>query len=136
MFTILFYAVQNLNDQAIEAAFELFAMAPTNPSACQLIMQQAQSAENMDFLPDFFESALKLYAKNSGAVENLYFHYAYTLCIMGRNEEAWDMVQKAREVFTQNGTLTPEIEQSLDQIQYQVMLNAGVPPDAIKNMME
>ena len=55
---------------------------------------------------------------------------------MQRNEESWNMVQKAREVFTQNGSLTPEIEQSLDQIQYQVMLNMGIPPDAIKNMME
>ncbi len=136
LFTILFYAVQNLNDQAIEASFELFAIAPTNPSACQLIMQQAQSAENMEFLPDFFDQALVLYAENSGALENLYFHYAYTLLLMDRDEEAWVMVQIAREVFTQNGSLTPEIEQSLNQIQYQVMLNMGISPDAIKNMME
>ncbi|MBO4508877.1 MAG: hypothetical protein J5747_09595, partial [Spirochaetaceae bacterium] len=133
---ITLYALLNQNDKAIESSFEMFAIAPTNPAACQLIMQEAQSAGNMDFLPGFFDQALQLYAENSGAVENLYFHYAYTLYIMGRNEEAWDMVQKAREVFTNNGTLTQEIEDTLDQIQYQVLLNAGVPPDAIKNMME
>ena len=107
-------------------------MAPTNPSACQLIMQQGQSAGNMEFLPGFFNQALVLYAENSGAVANLYFHYAYTLCMMERNEEAWNMVQKAREVFTQNGTLTSDIEQSLDQIQYQVMLNMGLPLDGLE----
>ena len=135
-YSITLYALLNQNDKAIESSFEMFAIAPTNPAACQLIMQEAQSAGNMDFLPGFFDQALELYTDNSGAVENLYFHYSYTLCLMGRNEEAWDMVRKAREVFTQNGTLTADIEQSLDQIQYQVMLNAGVPPDAIKNMME
>ena len=135
LFTILFYAAQNLNDQAIESSLELFAIAPTNPSACQLIMQQGQSAGNMEFLPGFFDQALVLYAENSGAVANLYFHYAYTLCLMQRNEEAWNMVLKAREAFTQNGTLTSDIEQSLDQIQNQIMLNMGISPDAIKNMM-
>ena len=136
LFTILFYAAQNLNDQAIESSFELFAMAPTNPSACQLIMQQGQSAGNMEFLPGFFDQALVLYAENSGAVANLYFHYAYTLCLMQRNEEAWNMVLKAREAFTQNGTLTSDIEQSLDQIQNQIMLNAGAPFDAVRNMAQ
>ena len=135
-YSITLYALQNFNDKAIESSFELFGLAPTNPTVCQLIMQEAQAAGNLDFLPGFFDKALELYAGNSGAVENLCFHYAYTLSVMKRNEEAWNMVQKAREVFTQNGTLTPDIEETLDQMQYQIMLNAGAPFDAVRNMVQ
>ena len=134
-YSITLYALQHLNDKAVQSSFELFWLAPTNPTVCQLMMQEAQSAGNMEFLPGFFDQALVLYAENSGALENLYFHYAYTLCLMQRNEEAWNMVLKAREAFTQNGTLTSDIEQSLDQIQNQIMLNMGISPDEIKNMM-
>jgi len=134
-YSITLYALQNLNYQAIESSFELFGLASTNPTVCQLIMQQAQAAGNMGFLPDFFDQALKMYAGNDGAVENLCFHYAYTLYIMERNEEAWSMAQKAKEVFTKNGTLTPDIEETLNQIGYQALLNAGLSPEAVRDMM-
>lgn len=116
LYTIMLYAAQSDNEKAVEASFELFAIAPSNPSACQLIMQQAEAVGNFDFLPDFFDQALILYSEDNGARENLYFHYAYSLGSMGRLEEAYDMAIKAKEVFTENGSLTSEIEENLNQL--------------------
>ncbi|MCR4939425.1 MAG: hypothetical protein K5930_04860 [Treponemataceae bacterium] len=115
-YSISLYAMQNLNANAVEAAFELFSLAPENPAACQMIIEQGQASADLDFLPDFFEAAIKMYKDNSGACENLYFHYAYSLYLMGREDVARNVAFKAKEVFLKNGNLTSEVENMLDQL--------------------
>lgn len=81
-----------------------------------MVMQEYMDAGVKEWLPEFFESCLKAYAASLGATQNLYFHYAYSLHVLGNNSKSSEMAQKAKAAFKKNGALTPDIEKTLDSL--------------------
>lgn len=115
-YSITLNALQNKPEETLQAAKQFFAIAPGNPSAPQMIMSEYSNANVLDWLPAFFESTIKDYTDSISALQNLYFHYAYSLSILGKTDEVSQIAQKAKEAFNQNGSLTPEIENQLDSM--------------------
>ena len=112
--TIALYAAQKNKKETLKAAEKLFAFAPENPAAPQMVMQEYFDAGTEQWLPDFFKACLKTYAKSGKARQNLLFHYAYALHELGDKAKAAETAKDAKAEFVKNGDLTAEIEQNLD----------------------
>ncbi len=115
-YRIALYAHQNNKSKAIASAMELYSYAPGNPTVCQMVMEQCENAGKTEFALEFFKEAIKKYADDDKACENLYFHYAYQYYNMDMPDEAKQMALKAREYFIKNGDLTSEISELLDNL--------------------
>ena len=111
---IYFYGLQNDKDKSIENAKILFTYGPSNPSTTQMAMQKFYDTKHSDWIPTYFETLIQEYQKDSLALQNLYFHFAYYYSIEKNNEKCKENAVKAREYFTSNGTLTDEISNMLD----------------------
>lgn len=113
-YSIALYAAQNMKDKTVAACMELFELAPTNPSVCQMIMEQCNNAGKQEFAIEFFKEAVKKYNSDSYICENLYFHYAYEYYYMGNLEQAKETAKKARSYFEKNGDMTADIDALLN----------------------
>lgn len=113
-YSVTLYALQDDRENTINAALELLKYGPSNPTTCQLIMQECNNAVRPELAIEFFKEAVKLYENDSSACENLYFHFSYEYYLMGRAEDAKEMALKARVYFEKNKTLTTDIEQLLE----------------------
>ncbi|MGP1455875.1 MAG: tetratricopeptide repeat protein [Treponema sp.] len=111
---IALYAAQKNKKEALKAAKNLFALAPENPAASQMIIRECYTAGMEKWLPDFFDDCLKTYSKSGRARQNLLYHYAYTLHEFGDTEQASRMAKSAKAEFIKNGELTAKIENTLD----------------------
>lgn len=116
-YSIGLYALQDKKDKVVSNAMDLFALAPANPTVCQMIIEQCNNADKMDYAIAFFEKAVKKYATDTKACENLYFHYAYQYSFMGNKEMAAKMAKNARTYFEKNGNLTDEISEMLNNLE-------------------
>ena len=112
--TIALYAAQKNKKETLKASEKLFAFAPENPAAPQMIMREYFNAGTEKWLPDFFEACLKTYAESGKARQNLLYHYAYSLHELGDKEKAAAKAKDAKAEFVKNGDLTAEIEENLD----------------------
>lgn len=115
-YTVTLYALQNDKENTIKSAMELFELGPTNPTTCQLIIQECNDAKKPELAIEFFKEAVLKYENDGKACENLYFHYAYEYYLMEKTEEAKQMALKARAYFEKNNTLTPDVEQLLNTL--------------------
>lgn len=111
---IYFYGLQNNKDKSIENAKKLFTYGPSNPSTTQMAMQKFYDTKHSDWIKTYFETLIQEYQKDSLALQNLYFHFAYYYSIEKNNEKCKENAVKAREYFTSNDTLTDEISNMLD----------------------
>ncbi len=109
-------AAQNDKSEAVKTAKELFATAPKNKAVTQTIIKTFENADVYSWLPDFFDSCIADYKKDSHALENLYYHYAITLETLGMHSKACDAATKAKTQFIKNGTFNEEVCKSMDAI--------------------
>lgn len=116
-YNVQLYAAQNQTAKAVEYGLELFAMAPTNPTVCQLIMKVCNYVNKEDVAIEFFKSAVKKYKKDNEAMANLYFHYAYEYSIMENYNQAKKMAGEARKYFEKSNSMTEEIDDLLKEIE-------------------
>lgn len=113
-YSITLNALQNKPAETLKAAKQFFAIAPNNTDVPQMIIDEYSNAGVKDWLPDFFESILKDYATSLDTVQNIYFHYTYSLYLLGKADETTAMAQKAKDAFNKNNSLSPDIENMLD----------------------
>lgn len=113
---IILYAIVKDKDKILAASKKLFSMAPSNPSAPQMVMQDYFDYGVQDWLIDFFVGTEELYKDDLSAMQNLYFHHAFTLSYLGKTKEAKTMAKTAREYFKKDGSLTEQILEQLDSI--------------------
>lgn len=89
---------------ALRDSQALFALAPRNPSASQMVAEAYCSAKRYDELAAFFESGLKLYFDDPAALGNLYYHYSQLAHLTADDALARDLVEKAEASFRRAGT--------------------------------
>ncbi len=97
-------------------ALAFFDMAPENPKASTMIMDEYYNTENFGYLKDFFDAAVKKYSKNTKALENIYFHYSSYYYALGDAENASKCASIAKDYFIMNGTYTDEIKEMIEPI--------------------
>lgn len=112
---VTLHAKQKNQKKLLNAAKELYAMAPENPSAPQMVLREYFDGGVENWLPEFFDSCLKDY-DSVGARQNLFYHYAYVLSEMGQADKASVMAKNAKAEFQKNGALTEDIEKFLDSM--------------------
>lgn len=112
---VTLHAKQKNQNKLLNAAKELYAMAPENPSAPQMVLREYFDGGVEKWLPEFFDSCLKDY-DSIGARQNLFYHYAYVLHEMGQTDKASVMAKNAKAEFQKNGALTEDIEKFLDSM--------------------
>lgn len=111
---IILYAITKDKDKAMVASKKLFSMAPTNPSAPQMVMNNYFDYGVAEWIIDFFVETEELYKDDPVTMQNLTFHHSASLGFLGRKDEAKAMAETARNYFIQNKTLTDQISQQLD----------------------
>lgn len=113
---IILYAIQKDKSKILTASQKLFSMAPQNPSAPQMIMQNYFDYGVQEWLIEFFTETELMYKDDLKATQNLYFHHAASLNYLDRKEEAKEMAQIAKKYFIQDNSLTDQISEQLDSI--------------------
>jgi tetratricopeptide (TPR) repeat protein len=93
------FLIKGDSGTAQKKAETLFAMAPKNPSASQMIMEGYYFAEKMPELAAFFEHAQKAYLGNDEALGNIRFHYAKLAHDMGEDKKARELLDTAESDF-------------------------------------
>lgn len=86
-------------DAAAKTADALFAMAPENPAATQMVMQGYYEAKRFKELAAFFERALGAYKADSEASGNLWYHYASLAHDLGDDKTARARLDAAEAAF-------------------------------------
>ncbi len=111
---IILYAITKDKEKIMTASKKLFSMAPTNPSAPQMVMNNYFNYGVAEWIDDFFIETEEIYKDDPVAMQNLTFHHSASLGFLGRKEEAKLMAETARKYFIKNDALTDQISEQLD----------------------
>jgi tetratricopeptide (TPR) repeat protein len=84
---------------ALGQAQELFALAPRNPQAAQMVMDSYYEAKLFDQLAAFFEWGIKSYFNDDAALGNLYYHYSQLSHDTKDDVLARSLIDKAEKAF-------------------------------------
>jgi hypothetical protein len=107
--SIPLYLSSGRSTDALRDAQTLFALAPRNPSASQMVMEAYYGAKKNDELAAFFESGLKSYFGDPEALGNLYYHYSQLAHATKDNALALDLLDKAERSFRKAGKADQQV---------------------------
>jgi tetratricopeptide (TPR) repeat protein len=94
---------------ALGEAQDLFALAPRNPQAAQMVMDAYYGAKLYDQLAAFFEWGVKSYFKDDSALGNLYYHYSQLAHDTKDDALARSLIDKAEKAFKKAGGTGKEV---------------------------
>ncbi len=109
----LSYLALNNIPKANENADILFALAPGNPAASQMIMEIYD--KNTKELVLFFERNIKKYTNDDATLANLYFHVSLTYYYDNNKKEALNYALLAKEKFIKVKTYSAN-KQTIDEL--------------------
>jgi tetratricopeptide (TPR) repeat protein len=94
----------------------LFALAPTNPSASQMVMNVYLYYKHPDALVIFFQRNLSTYKDQPEALGNLNFHLGLQYESMGDNKDALAAARDAKANFTLASTYSSDVSQAVEAL--------------------
>jgi len=104
--------IKNAND----SLDSLFAFAPTNPAATQMVSKVYLTVKNASALFDFYQRNLDKYKTQPEAQGNLYFHLGLQYETDGKKAEALNAAKKAKDAFIKAGKYDGEIQTAVDSL--------------------
>ena len=96
---IRLYLSVNDAGKARLAAADLFALYPENPENCTRIIQYFYSMNRLEETDPFFDSQIKAFRGNPGALGNLYYHKGISYRYRGMSDEALAALEQAEVEF-------------------------------------
>jgi Uncharacterized enzyme of heme biosynthesis len=90
-------------DSALREAHALFALAPRNPAATQMVMDAYYGARRYEALAAFFDAEIKNRSGDAEAQGNLYYHYSMLAHDGGDDARARSLLDAAERAFKKAG---------------------------------
>ncbi len=103
-------------DKADESLDRLFAFAPANPAATQMVMEAYLDMKRPERLQAFFERNIKRYAGQEEVLGNLHFHRGYQYEREGDKEDARKEGQEAKACFLAAGKYSGDAKEVVDAL--------------------
>jgi len=106
---IYFYLARGDEAAALGDAQSLFALAPRNPGATQLVAAAYGESGKQAWLEDFFEWGLGAYASDTEALGNLLFYYSQWAHDANDDAKALSLIDRAEQAFKNSDTKNKEV---------------------------
>ena len=112
---IIIYLTEKKYDDAATYADKLFALAPSNPTATQMVFKRyfTQSKEELE---KFFIRNLETYKGQPAVVGNLHYYLAYFYYGTENKDKAVETANLAKSDFIDAGTYTDNTKEAVDSL--------------------
>jgi predicted Zn-dependent protease len=110
------YLAQGKVAMADQNLDRLFALAPDNPSASQMVMKVYLYYKHPDALISFFQRNLSAYSDQPEALGNLDYHFGLQYESMGDEKDALAAARDAKTNFTKANAYSKDVSQAVEAL--------------------